>query len=217
MRPIEFNRPYTTGMEHGYMQEAIDNLHLSGNGPFSSRCSEWLRESTDAAAALLTHSASGALEMAAILAGIGPGDEVVMPSFTFVSTANAIVLRGATPVFVDIRKDTLNIDETLIEQAITPQTKAIYPVHYAGISCEMNTIMKIAKKHKLLVLEDAAQGFLSKYKGKYLGTIGHMGAFSFHETKNVISGEGGALVINDTTFIERAEIIREKGTNRSKF
>jgi dTDP-4-amino-4,6-dideoxygalactose transaminase len=217
MRPIEFNRPYTTGMEHGYMQEAIDNLHLSGNGPFAGRCSEWLRESTDSAAALLTHSASGALEMAAILADIGPGDEVVMPSFTFVSTANAVVLRGATPVFVDIRRDTLNIDETLVEDAITSRTRAIVPVHYAGVSCEMDALGKLARAHGLTVIEDAAQGVCSTYNGAALGGIGQLAALSFHETKNVMCGEGGALLVNDERLVERAEIVQEKGTNRREF
>jgi dTDP-4-amino-4,6-dideoxygalactose transaminase len=217
MKPIEFNRPYTTGLEHRYMQTAIDNLHLSGNGPFSTRCSQWLCESTKAVAALMTHSASGALEMAAILADIEPGDEVVMPSFTFVSTANAFVLRGATPVFVDIRRDTLNLDETLVEAAITSRTRAIVPVHYAGVSCEMDTLCEIAHARELIVIEDAAQGVGAAYKGAALGGLGELAALSFHETKNVMCGEGGALLVNDPRLVERAEIVQEKGTDRRKF
>ncbi len=214
---VPFNKPYMTGKELFYIAEAHFNSMLAGDGPFTKKCHRWLEQETGAQKALLTHSCTAALEMAAILADIQPGDEVIMPSYTFVSTANAFVLRGGVPVFVDIRPDTLNIDETLIEAAITPRTKAIVPVHYAGVACEMDTIMDIARRHNLLVIEDAAQGVLSTYKGKTLGTIGHMGAYSFHETKNVISGEGGALLINDVRFIERAEIIREKGTNRSQF
>lgn len=214
---IPFNKPYMTGKELGYIAQAHANLHLAGDGEFTKKCHAWLEEKTGSHKALLTHSCTAALEMAAILADIQPGDEVIMPSYTFVSTANAFVLRGGVPVFVDIRPDTLNIGETLIEAAITPRTKAIVPVHYAGVACEMDTIMEIAHRHKLLVIEDAAQGVMSTYKGKALGAIGHMGTFSFHETKNVISGEGGALLINDDRFAERAEIIREKGTNRSLF
>lgn len=214
---IPFNKPYMTGKELFYIAEAHFNGMLAGDGPFTRKCHLWLEQETGAQKALLTHSCTAALEMAAILADIQPGDEVIMPSYTFVSTANAFVLRGGVPVFVDIRPDTLNIDEGLIEAAITPKTKAIVPVHYAGVACEMDTIMDIARRHNLLVIEDAAQGVLSTYKGKTLGTIGHMGAYSFHETKNVISGEGGALLINDDRFVERAEIIREKGTNRSQF
>lgn len=214
---VPFNKPYMTGKELFYIAEAHFNSMLAGDGPFTKKCHRWLEQETGAQKALLTHSCTAALEMAAILADIQPGDEVIMPSYTFVSTANAFVLRGGVPVFVDIRPDTLNIDETLIEAAITSRTKAIVPVHYAGVACEMDTIMDIARRHNLLVIEDAAQGVLSTYKGKTLGTIGHMGAYSFHETKNVISGEGGALLINDARFIERAEIIREKGTNRSQF
>lgn len=206
-----------TGKELFYIAEAHFNGMLAGDGPFTKKCHAWLEKETGAQKALLTHSCTAALEMAAILADIQPGDEVIMPSYTFVSTANAFVLRGGVPVFVDIRPDTLNIDETKIEAAITPKTKAIVPVHYAGVGCEMDTIMDIAKRHNLLVIEDAAQGVFAQYKGKTLGTIGHMGCYSFHETKNVISGEGGALLINDSRFIERAEIIREKGTNRSQF
>jgi len=214
---IPFNKPYMTGRELWYIAQAHTNGHLAGDGMFTKKCHEWLEESTGAHKALLTHSCTAALEMAAIIADIQPGDEVIMPSYTFVSTANAFVLRGGVPVFVDIRWDTLNIDETLIEAAITPKTKAIVPVHYAGVACEMDVIMDIAHRHSLLVIEDAAQGIMSTYKGKTLGSIGHMGAYSFHETKNIISGEGGALLINDKLFAARAEIIREKGTNRSQF
>jgi len=214
---IPFNQPYMTGKELEYIAQAHQNKQLSGDGPFTKKCHAWFEQNLPCKKALLTHSCTAALEMAAILADIHPGDEIIMPSFTFVSTANAFVLRGGVPVFVDIRPDTLNIDETLIEAAITNKTKAIVPVHYAGVACEMDTIMDIAKKHNLLVIEDAAQGIGSSYKGKALGTIGHLGCFSFHETKNIISGEGGALIINDDRFVERAEIVREKGTNRSKF
>ena len=214
---IPFNKPFMTGKELFYISQAHHNGWLAGDGSFSKRCQQHLELVTGAQKALLTHSCTAALEMAAILANIGPGDEVIMPSYTFVSTANAFVLRGGVPVFVDIRPDTLNIDESLIEAAITPRTKAIVPVHYAGVACNMDAIMAIAKKHDLLVIEDAAQGYLSSYRGRPLGSIGHMAALSFHETKNVISGEGGALLINDPALAERAEIIREKGTNRSKF
>lgn len=214
---IPFNKPFMTGKELFYIAEAHFNGMLAGDGPFTKKCHNWIEEKTGAKKALLTHSCTAALEMAAILADIQPGDEIIMPSYTFVSTANAFVLRGGVPVFVDIRPDTLNIDETKIEEAITPKTKAIVPVHYAGVGCEMDVIMEIAKRYELLVIEDAAQGVLSSYKGKTLGTIGHMGCYSFHETKNIISGEGGALLINDKKLIERAEIIREKGTNRSQF
>jgi dTDP-4-amino-4,6-dideoxygalactose transaminase len=214
---IPFNKPYMTGKELDYIADAHANGHLAGNGAYSRRCSAWLEERIGSRKALLTHSCTAALEMAAILSGVGPGDEVIMPSFTFVSTANAFVLRGATPVFVDIRPDTLNIDETKIEAAITPRTKAIVPVHYAGVGCEMDEIMDIAARHDLLVIEDAAQGLIAEYKGRPLGSIGHLAALSFHETKNIISGEGGALLINDPRFVDRAEIIWEKGTNRSQF
>ena len=214
---IPFNKPYMTGRELWYIAQAHTNGHLAGDGMFTKKCHAWLEARTGAHKALLTHSCTASLDMAAMLANIGPGDEVIMPSYTFVSTANAFVLRGGIPVFVDIRPDTLNIDETLIEAAITPRTKAIAPVHYAGVACEMDTIMSIAARHKLLVIEDAAQAVMSTYKGKPLGAIGHLGAYSFHETKNIISGEGGALLINDKRFAERAEIIREKGTNRSQF
>jgi len=215
--PIPFNKPFMTGRELDYIAEAHANGHLSGDGPFTKRCHSWLELRIGCKKALLTHSCTAALEMAAILLDLQPGDEVIMPSFTFVSTANAFVLRGATPVFVDIRADTLNIDETLIEAAITSRTKAICVVHYAGVGCEMDAILAIANKHDLYVIEDAAQGVLSTYRGTPLGGIGHLAALSFHETKNVISGEGGALLINDERLAERAEIIREKGTNRSKF
>lgn len=214
---IPFNKPYMTGQELVYIAEAHAKSHLAGDGEFTKRCNAWLEQRIGSAKALLTHSCTAALEMAAILADIRPGDEVIMPSYTFVSTANAFVLRGGVPVFVDIRPDTLNIDESKIEAAITVRTKAIVPVHYAGVSCEMDVIMDIARRHGLLVIEDAAQGIMSSYKGRQLGGIGHMGALSFHETKNIISGEGGALLINDPAYVERAEIIREKGTNRSQF
>lgn len=214
---IPFNKPYMTGKELWCISQAHHNMQLSGDGPFTKQCHKWLEQQTGCRMALLTHSCTAALEMAAILADIQPGDEVIIPSYTFVSTANAFVLRGGVPVFVDIREDTLNIDERLVEAAITPKTKAIVPVHYAGVGCEMDTIMDIARRHNLVVIEDAAQGLMGAYKGKPLGSIGHMGCLSFHETKNIISGEGGALLINDERFVERAEIIREKGTNRSKF
>jgi dTDP-4-amino-4,6-dideoxygalactose transaminase len=214
---IPFNKPYMTGKELWYIAQAHSNGHLAGDGFFTKSCSRWLESSIGCKKALLTHSCTAALEMAALLANLGPGDEVIMPSYTFVSTANAFVLRGAVPVFVDIRPDTLNIDENLIEAAITPRTKAIIPVHYAGVACEMDAIMEIAKRHDLIVIEDAAQGIMSKYKGRPLGSIGHLGCLSFHETKNIISGEGGALLINDPELVQRAEIIREKGTNRSQF
>ena len=214
---IPFNKPYITGREIKYIQNVIESDRFAGNGEFSRRCAKWLEDTTGCRKAVLVPSGTAALEMMMVLAGIGPGDEVIMPSFTFSSTANAIVLRGATPVFIDIRSDTLNLDEKLIEAAITPHTKAILPVHYAGVGCEMDTITDIAKKHDLLVLEDAAQGILSYYKGKHLGSIGQMGILSFHETKNIHCGEGGALLINDPSLVERAEIVMEKGTNRSKF
>ncbi|HKN79045.1 MAG TPA: dTDP-4-amino-4,6-dideoxygalactose transaminase [Lysobacter sp.] len=214
---IPFNRPFMTGRELWYIAQAHANAHLSGDGPFTKRCHAWLERETQAKKALLTQSCTAALEMAALLLDLQPGDEIIMPSFTFVSTANAFVLRGAVPVFVDIRQDTLNIDERLVEGAITPRTKAICVVHYAGVSCEMDPIMEIAARHGIAVIEDAAQGIFSRYNGRPLGSIGQFGALSFHETKNVISGEGGALLVNDPAGVERAEIIREKGTNRSKF
>jgi dTDP-4-amino-4,6-dideoxygalactose transaminase len=214
---IPFNKPFMTGKEISYIAEAYSNGILAGDGPLTKKCHQWIEVKTGCAKALLTHSCTAALEMAAILADIQPGDEVIMPSYTFVSTANAFVLRGGIPVFVDIRPDTLNIDESKIEAAITSKTKAIVPVHYAGLGCEMDIIMDIAKRHNLLVIEDAAQGVMSSYKGRALGSIGHLGCYSFHETKNVISGEGGALLVNDPELVLRAEIIREKGTDRSRF
>ena len=217
MKPIPFNKPFIIGRELSLIADAVAQGHLSGDGAYTKKCNLWFEEKLGCGKALLTHSCTAALEMAAILCDLQPGDEIILPSYTFVSTANAFVLRGAVPVFVDIRPDTLNIDENLIEAAITPKTRAIVPVHYAGVPCEMDRIMAIAKKHNLLVVEDAAQAMLSTYNGKFLGTIGHFGCLSFHETKNIISGEGGALLINDARFVERAEIIREKGTNRSQF
>lgn len=214
---IPFNRPAVTGKELDYIAAAIQAGKLSGDNAFSKKCHTWLEEKFGCTNALLTTSGTSALDMAAVLADIQPGDEVIMPSYTFTSTANAFVLRGATIVFVDVRPDTMNIDERLIEAAITSKTKAIIPVHYGGVGCEMDVIMDIATRHNLLVIEDAAQGVLAKYKGRWLGTIGHIGCYSFHETKNYNCGEGGAVLINDERFIERAEIIREKGTDRSRF
>jgi len=217
MTEIPFNKPYMVGKELYNIAEAKFLSMLAGDGVFTKRCHQWLEDFTGCNKALLTHSCTAALEMAALLLDIKPGDEVIMPSYTFVSTANAFVLRGGIPVFVDIRQDTLNIDESLIENAITSHTKAIVPVHYAGVACEMDTIMKIAEKHNLMVVEDAAQGAMASYKGKALGSIGQIGAYSFHETKNIISGEGGAILVNDEQFATRSEIIREKGTDRSRF
>ncbi|PIK78033.1 dTDP-4-amino-4,6-dideoxygalactose transaminase [Pseudomonas sp. 382] len=214
---IPFNRPYMTGKELYYIAEAKFGNKLAGDGPFTMRCHDWLERTSGCNIALLTHSCTAALEMAALLLDIQPGDEVIMPSYTFVSTANAFVLRGGVPVFVDIREDTLNLDEHLIEAAITPRTRAIVPVHYAGVACEMDAIMAIAARHGLKVVEDAAQGVMASYKGRPLGSIGDLGAYSFHETKNVISGEGGALLVNESALTQRAEIIREKGTDRSRF
>lgn len=214
---IPFNKIYLTGSELSYIQLSHEVGNLSGDGAFTHKSCAWLEDKTHTKKALITHSCTAALEMAAILADIQPGDEIIMPSYTFVSTANAFVLRGGVPVFVDIRPDTLNIDETLIESAITPRTKAIVPVHYAGVGCEMDTILAIAKKYNLIVIEDAAQGVMSTYKGLALGAIGDIGAYSFHETKNIISGEGGAILVNQEALVSRAEIIREKGTNRSQF
>lgn len=214
---IPFNKPYITGRECHYIQQVLESGKFAGNGEFSRRCAQWLEKTTGCKKVILVPSGTAALEMMMVLAGIGLGDEVIMPSFTFSSTANAVVLRGATPVFIDIRPDTLNMDETLVEAAITPRTRAILPVHYAGVGCEMDTIMSIAEKHGLLVLEDAAQCILSYYKHRHLGSLGQMGALSFHETKNIHCGEGGALLINDPAFVERAEIVMEKGTDRSKF
>lgn len=215
---VPFNVPVRIGCEENYILEAISGAKLSGDGPFGKSCQNWFETNLPAKKTLLTPSCTAALELAAILIDIQPGDEVIMPSYTFVSTANAFVLRGAKVVFIDIRQDTMNIDENLIEAAITDKTRAIVPVHYAGVACEMDTIMAIAKRYSLYVIEDAAQGMMSSYKGQALGTIGHLGAFSFHETKNYTSGgEGGLLIINDERFAERAEVIREKGTNRSQF
>jgi dTDP-4-amino-4,6-dideoxygalactose transaminase len=214
---IGFNRPSMAGRELDFIRQAVADAHLAGDGRFTRRCHAWLEARLGASKALLTHSCTAALEMAALLFNLGPGDEIIMPSFTFVSTANAVALRGAVPVFVDIRPDTLNIDETLIEAAISPRTKAIFAVHYAGVACAMDPIMKIAQRRGLLVAEDAAQGLLARYSGRPLGSLGHLAAISFHETKNLISGEGGALIVNDARFLARAEIIREKGTNRSSF
>jgi len=214
---IPFNKPYMTGKELSYIAEAHFNNMLAGDGPFTQKCHRWLEDRTDCRKALLTHSCTAALEMAALLLNIQPGDEIIMPSYTFVSTANAFVLRGGVPVFVDIRADTLNLDERLIESAITSRTRAIVPVHYAGVACEMDAIMAIAQRHNLKVVEDAAQGVMASYKGRNLGSIGDLGAYSFHETKNVISGEGGALLVNDPELALQAEIIREKGTDRSRF
>lgn len=214
---IYFNEPISTGTEVKYIEQAIANKKICGDGEFTHRCNEWMEKRTGSAKCLLTTSCTHATELAALLADIRPGDEVIMPSYTFVSTADAFVLRGAKIVFVDIRPDTMNLDESLVEAAVTEKTRAIVPVHYAGVSCEMDTILSVAKKHKLFVIEDAAQGVMSTYKGRALGSIGDFGCYSFHETKNYSMGEGGALLIRDAEYIERAEIIREKGTNRSKF
>jgi len=214
---IPFNKPFTVGTELAYIDQAISAGHLSGDGMFTARCSKRLEDMHGVARALLTHSCTSALEMAALLADVGPGDEIIMPSYTFVSTANAFALRGATPVFVDIRPDTLNMDETLIGEAVTPRTRAIVPVHYAGVGCEMDSIMSFAADHDLLVIEDAAQGVCATYHDRPLGAIGHLGSLSFHETKNVLSGEGGALLLRDEALVSRAEILREKGTNRSAY
>jgi dTDP-4-amino-4,6-dideoxygalactose transaminase len=214
---IPFNKPFTVADELANIAEAVRSGHLAGDGRYTRQCHAWLERHLGTRKALLTHSCTAALEMAAILCDLAPGDEVIMPSFTFVSTANAFVLRGAVPVFVDIRRDTLNLDETLIEAAVTPRTRAIVPVHYAGVACEMDKIMALAARHSLIVVEDAAQGILAEHNGRKLGAIGHLGCLSFHETKNVISGEGGALLVNDERFVARAEIVREKGTNRSQF
>jgi dTDP-4-amino-4,6-dideoxygalactose transaminase len=214
---INFNKPVLIGDEITYLLDSINQGHLSGDGKYTKLCSEWIEKRLNVKKALLTHSCTGALEMAALLIDIKPGDEIIMPSFTFVSTANAFVLRGGVPVFVDIDRVTLNIDYSLIESSITSKTKAIVVVHYAGVVCDMERILEISKKYNLFVIEDAAQALLSKFNNQYAGTFGHLSCFSFHETKNIISGEGGALIINDDNLIERAEIIREKGTNRSNF
>ena len=219
MKPdqIPFNWPYMTGKELNHIVDAYDQGKLAGDGKYTQLCQEWLEGETGSRKVLLTHSCTAALEMAAILVDISDGDEIIMPSYTFVSTANAFVLHGGTPIWVDIREDTLNIDESKIEAAITPRTKAIVAVHYAGVACEMDTIMAIAEKHGICVIEDAAQGVTATYKGRALGSIGHLGCYSFHETKNITSGEGGALLVNDAKFMDRGEIIWEKGTNRKKF
>ena len=214
---IPFNRPCFEGKELVYIAEAVSNLHISGDGPFSKRCQAFLENRLGTKKVLLTTSCTDALEMSALLLDLAPGDEVILPSFTFVSTANAFALRGAKPIFVDVRADTLNLDERLIEERITPRTKAIVPVHYAGVGCDMDAIMAIAGKHHIAVVEDNAHGLLGQYRGQYLGTFGCLATQSFHETKNVTCGEGGALLINDASLLERAEIIREKGTNRSRF
>lgn len=213
---IPFSQPELSETALAYVRTALESGQWGGDGPFTARCHDWLRASYNVPT-LLTHSCTAALEMSALLADVGPGDEVIMPSFTFVSTANAFVLRGATPVFVDIRPDTLNLDERLIEQAITERTKLIVPVHYAGVACEMSFILDVARAKSLLVVEDAAQGFGSIYRGRPLGTLGGIGTLSFHVTKNIASGEGGAIILNDETFVERAHILREKGTNRTAF
>jgi dTDP-4-amino-4,6-dideoxygalactose transaminase len=214
---VDFNRPLVVGNEFEYMRQAIENRQISGDGPFTKKCHAFLEKELGVQKALLTTSCTHALEMAAMLLEIQPGDEVILPDFTFVSTVNAFVLRGAKPIFLDIRSDTLNLDESRLEAAITPRTRAIVPVHYAGVGCEMDSIMEIATRHKIPVVEDNAHGLFGKYKGKYLGTFGSMASQSFHETKNFSCGEGGALLINDPILVERAEIIREKGTNRSRF
>jgi dTDP-4-amino-4,6-dideoxygalactose transaminase len=214
---VDFNRPVTVGREFEYMREAIENRHISGDGLFTKKCHAFLEEKLGVPKALLTTSCTHALEMSALLLGIQPGDEVIIPDFTFVSTVNAFVVRGARPVFVDVQPDTLNLDESRLEAALTPRTKAVVPVHYAGVGCEMDAILEIAAQHHLAVVEDNAHGLFGKYKGKYLGTFGSMASQSFHETKNFSCGEGGALLINDPALVERAEIVREKGTNRSRF
>jgi dTDP-4-amino-4,6-dideoxygalactose transaminase len=214
---VDFNRPVPVGNEFEYMRQAIENRHLSGDGPFTKKCHTLLEGDLGVRKALLTTSCTHALEMSALLLDIQPGDEVILPDFTFVSTVNAFVLRGAKPVFLDVRPDTLNLDESTLEAAITPRTKSILPVHYAGVGCEMDTIMDVAGRHDIPVVEDNAHGLFGKYKGKFLGTFGVMATQSFHETKNFSCGEGGALLINDPMFVERAEIIREKGTNRARF
>ncbi len=214
---MPFNKPYVTGREMQYLQEAIDNAHLSGDGPFTERIHRRLVERIGSESALLTHSCTAALEMCALLLDIRPGDEVIMPSYTFVSTANAFVLRGGVPVFVDIRPDTMNVDETLVEAAVTPRTRAIVAVHYAGVACEMDALADVCARRGLSLIEDAAQALGASYHGRPLGSFGRLAALSFHETKNVISGEGGALLVNDPALSQRAEVIREKGTNRSNF
>jgi dTDP-4-amino-4,6-dideoxygalactose transaminase len=217
LRKIPFNRPYATGAEYGYIHEAIANAHVSGNGPFTRRCTDWLEAELGSARVLLTHSCTGAIEMAVMLAGVGPGDEVILPSFAFPSLPNAVALRGGVPVFVDVRADTLNLDESLIEDAITDRTRALAPIDYAGVGCEMDAFSAIARAHGLVVIEDAAQGFGASYRGRPLGSLADLACLSFHETKNVMCGEGGALLVNRTEWVERAEVIQEKGTDRNKF
>jgi dTDP-4-amino-4,6-dideoxygalactose transaminase len=217
LRRIPFNRPYATGAEYGYIREAIANAHVSGNGPFTRRCTERLEAELGSERVLLTHSCTGALEMAVMLAGVGPGDEVILPSFAFPSLPNAVALRGGVPVFVDIRADTLNLDESLVEDAITDRTRVLAPVDYAGVGCEMKSFLALAREHGLVVIEDAAQGYSASYLGRPLGTLADLACLSFHETKNVMCGEGGALLVNRLDWVERAEVIQEKGTNRSKF
>ncbi len=216
LHKVPFNRPFVAGDELGYVREAIDNRRLSGNGPFTERCARWLQE-LGCARALLTPSCTSALEMAMLVAGVGPGDEVIVPSFAFPTTAGVVALRGAVPVFVDVREDTLNLDERLVEDAITPRTRAIVPVHYAGVACRLQELLAIAKRHGLAVIEDAAQGVSAAYRAAPLGTIGDLGCLSFHETKNLTCGEGGALLVNRADWVQRAEIAQEKGTNRSEF
>jgi dTDP-4-amino-4,6-dideoxygalactose transaminase len=216
-RDIPFNRPFLGGREAIYIAEVLGSGKLAGNGPMTQFCQAWLEKETGCAKALLTQSCTAALEMAAIIANIGPGDEVIMPSFTFATSASAFALRGAVPVFVDIRPDTLNLDERLVQGAITSRTRAILAVHYAGVGCEMAALKEIANRHGLLLIEDAAQAIMARYQDRPLGSIGHMGAYSFHETKNIVSGEGGALLVNDQSLVERAEIVWEKGTNRRQF
>jgi len=213
---VDFSKPFLVGRELENLRQSLESRRLAGDGPFTKHCHDWLERHYQCST-LLTHSCTAALEMAAMLADLGPGDEVIMPSYTFSSTANAVVLRGACPVFVDVRPETINLDERLLEQALTPRTKAILPVHYAGVACEMDTINAFARQHKLMVIEDAAQAYLCSYKGRALGTLGSLGALSFHESKNIVSGEGGALLINDPALVERAHILREKGTNRTQF
>jgi dTDP-4-amino-4,6-dideoxygalactose transaminase len=217
VRLVPFNRPYVTGSELDYIQEAIDNSNLAGNGPFANHCERWLEEHVNTDRALLTHSCTGALEMSALLLDLQRGDEVILPSFTFSSTANAFALRGAVPVFVDVTSDTFNLDPDLVERAVTDRTRAIVAVHYAGVGCDMEALTEIAARRNLMLIEDAAQGVLSTYRGKPLGGIAPLGAMSFHETKNVISGEGGALLVNDPSMASRAEVLHEKGTDRARF
>jgi dTDP-4-amino-4,6-dideoxygalactose transaminase len=217
MSHLPFNRPHSVGREFAYIQQAIENHHLSGDGPFTKRCERWLEQRLGSSRAFLTHSCTAALEMSALLLAVEPGDEIIMPSFTFASTANAFVLRGGVPVFVDIRPDTLNLDERQVAAAVTRRTRAVVAVHYAGVACDMAAIPAAADAAGLIVIEDAAQGLMAAYRGRPLGGIGHLAAVSFHETKNVIAGEGGALLVNDPRWSERAEILREKGTNRSQF